>query len=61
MLKNESATKEQIDEKIKALTEVSHKLAEAMYAKDQPNAQNTQNPNASQKGKDDDVIDAEVE
>ncbi|GAD18298.1 molecular chaperone DnaK [Helicobacter fennelliae] len=61
VLKNESATKEQIDEKIKALTEVSHKLAEAMYAKDQPNAQNTQNPNASQKGKDDDVIDAEVE
>ncbi len=59
VLKDENATKEQIDEKVKALTEVSHKLTEAMYAKDQNNAQNTQN--ASKKGKDDDVIDAEVE
>ncbi len=59
VLKDENATKEQIDEKVKVLTEVSHKLTEAMYAKDQNNAQNAQN--ASKKGKDDDVIDAEVE
>ena len=35
VLANDSATKEQIDEKVKALTEVSHKLAEAMYKKDE--------------------------
>ncbi|PAF48875.1 molecular chaperone DnaK [Helicobacter sp. 12S02232-10] len=57
-LKNENASKEEIEAKVKALTEVSHKLAEAMYAKDN-NAQN-QNPGANNK-KDDDVIDAEVE
>ena len=62
-LKDENATKEQIDEKVKVLTEASHKLAEAMYAKDQ-NAQggaNAGNANSGKKGKDDDVIDAEVE
>ncbi len=57
-LKNENATKEEIESKVKALTEVSHKLAEAMYQKDQ-NAQ--QGGNTQQKKKDDDVIDAEVE
>jgi molecular chaperone DnaK len=31
-LKDDSATKEQIEEKVKVLTEKSHKLAEAMYA-----------------------------
>lgn len=62
-LKDENATKEQIDEKVKTLTEASHKLAEAMYAKDQ-NAQggaNAGNASGGKKGKDDDVIDAEVE
>lgn len=59
VLKDENATKEQIDEKVKALTEVSHKLTEAMYAKEQGGAQN-QGAQDSKK-KDDDVIDAEVE
>ncbi|MCE3037000.1 molecular chaperone DnaK [Helicobacter sp. faydin-H20] len=56
VLKDENASKEQIDEKAKQLTEVSHKLAEAMYAKDN----NANNANTNTK-KDDDVIDAEVE
>jgi len=55
-LKDDAATKEQIDEKVKTLTEKSHKLAEAMYAKEQGGA----NPEAK-KADDDDVIDAEVE
>lgn len=55
VLKDENATKEQIDAKVQALSAVSHKLAEAMYKKD--DAQNSQNA----KKKDDDVIDAEVE
>ncbi|PAF43762.1 molecular chaperone DnaK [Helicobacter sp. 11S03491-1] len=60
-LKNENASKEEIDTKLKALTEASHKLAEAMYAKEN-NAQNTNNPSGSANSKkDDDVIDAEVE
>ncbi|MEE3743927.1 molecular chaperone DnaK [Campylobacter porcelli] len=54
-LKDESATKEQIDIKVKALSEVSHKLAEAMYQNQ------TAGANAQDKKKDDDVIDAEVE
>ncbi len=56
VLKDDNATKEQIDEKVKALTEKSHKLAEAAYAKEQGGA----NPEAK-KADDDDVIDAEVE
>lgn len=55
-LKNENATKEEIEAKVKALTEASHKLAEAMYKKDE-NAQG----GGAQSKKDDDVIDAEVE
>ncbi|MEA2046862.1 MAG: molecular chaperone DnaK [Campylobacterota bacterium] len=55
-LKDDNATKEQIEEKVKVLTEKSHKLAEAMYAKEQGGA----NPEAK-KADDDDVIDAEVE
>jgi molecular chaperone DnaK len=55
-LKDDSATKEQIEEKVKVLTEKSHKLAEAMYAKEQGGA----NPEAK-KADDADVIDAEVE
>ncbi len=56
-LKNDSASKEDIDAKVKVLTEVSHKLAEAMYAKDG----GTEGSTAQKKKKDDDVIDAEVE
>ncbi|MCB4744481.1 MAG: molecular chaperone DnaK [Sulfurovum sp.] len=54
VLKDENATKDQIDEKVKALTEKSHKLAEAVYAKEQGSADAGKKP-------DDDVIDAEVE
>lgn len=61
-LKNESATKEEIDAKVKTLTEASHKLAEAVYKKDQnANANQSEPPKREQKKKDDDVIDAEVE
>ncbi|WP_334083665.1 molecular chaperone DnaK [Helicobacter typhlonius] len=56
-LKNENASKEEIEEKIKNLTEVSHKLAEAAYAKEQGGTQQ----GTDTKKKDDDVIDAEVE
>jgi len=60
LIKDDSATKEQIDEKMKALTEASHKLAEAMYAKEQGGAAGA-NPQGGNAKKDDDVIDAEVE
>lgn len=56
ILKDENASKEQIDAKVKALSEVSHKLAETMYKE-----QNTGATSGEQKKKDDDVIDAEVE
>ncbi|ASM40252.1 molecular chaperone DnaK [Campylobacter sp. RM12327] len=57
-LKDENASKDQIDAKVKALSDVSHKLAESMYKnKDNTNGQNTSDKNK----KDDDVIDAEVE
>ncbi|NCD12863.1 MAG: molecular chaperone DnaK [Epsilonproteobacteria bacterium] len=59
VLANESASKEEIDAKVKSLSEASHKLAEAMYKKDQGEAGATgETPKAK---KDDDVIDAEVE
>lgn len=58
-LKKDNLTKEEIDEKVKALTEVSHKLAEAMYKKENPQAADAQA--GAGKKKDDDVIDAEVE
>jgi molecular chaperone DnaK len=57
VLKDDNATKEQIEEKVKVLTEKSHKLAEAVYAKEQGGA----NQGAEKKADDDDVIDAEVE
>ncbi len=56
VLANDSATKEQIDEKVKALTEVSHKLAEAMYKKDEASGAPKKEENV-----DDEIIDAEVE
>ncbi len=59
VLKDDNATKEQIDIKVKALSEASHKLAEAMY-KDK-SEQNAPSGDGDKKKKDDDVIDAEVE
>ena len=56
-LKDESATKEQIEEKLKALTEASHKLAEQMYKQEQGGAAASEGA----KKADDDVIDAEIE
>jgi molecular chaperone DnaK len=58
VLKDDNATKEQIEEKVKALTEKSHKLAEAMYAKEQGGQPGAE---GAKKADDDDVIDAEVE
>ncbi|MCI6177795.1 MAG: molecular chaperone DnaK [Campylobacter sp.] len=58
VLKDESASKEQIDIKVKALNDASHKLAEAMY-KQQNEGANSGAEN--KKKKDDDVIDAELE
>ena len=55
VLKDESSSKEQIDAKVEALSKASHKLAEAMYKKDENAGANGGNK------KDDDVIDAEVE
>ncbi len=54
-LKNDNATKDEIEAKVKALTEKSHKLAEALYAKEQGGDAKAND------AKDDDVIDAEVE
>ena len=59
VLKDENATKEQIEEKVKALTEASHKMAEQMYKKEQGGEAGAANQNA--KKDDDDVIDAEIE
>lgn len=56
ILKDENSSKEQIDAKVEALSKASHKLAEAMYKKDE-NA----GANGGNNKKDDDVIDAEVE
>ncbi len=59
VLKDENASKEQIEEKVKALTEASHKMAEQMYKKEQGSEAGEANKNA--KKDDDDVIDAEIE
>ena len=61
ILKDENATKEQIEEKVKSLTEKSHKLAEAMYKKEGGDQAGAEQPNKKAKKDDDDVIDAEVE
>ncbi len=62
-LKDENATKEQIEAKVQALTQVSHKLAEAMYKKEQGEQSGAQQSGGESKksGGDEDVIDAEVE
>jgi len=57
-LKDENATKEQIEAKLKTLTEASHKLAEQMYKQEQ-GGQSAASEGA--KKADDDVIDAEIE
>ncbi len=65
VLKNDGATKEQIEAKGKTLTDGSHKLAQSMYqAQGGANTGGAGGTNASgaqTKKKDDDVIDAEVE
>ncbi len=58
LLKDDSATKEQIEEKVKALTEASHKMAEQMYKQEQGGAGAAKE---NKKKDDDDVIDAEIE
>ena len=58
VLKDESASKEQIDIKVKALNDASHKLSEAMYKQQNEGAKSGAE---NKKKKDDDVIDAEVE
>ncbi len=60
VLKDENATKEQIEAKVQALTQVSHKLAEAMYKKEQGGAEAAQGEQ-KKGGGEEDVIDAEVE
>jgi molecular chaperone DnaK len=62
-LKNENATKEDIEAKLKALTEASHKMAEAMAAQAQAGGCGAGgcDTGASAKKEDDDIIDAEVE
>ena len=59
LLKDENAQKEKIEEALKKLTDVSHKLAEAVYNKEQGGQAN--GANEAKKKDDDDVIDAEVE
>jgi len=58
-LKDESATKEQIQERVKTLTEAAHKMAEEMYKKEQDPAK--AEADAKKKKEDEDVIDAEIE
>jgi len=67
ILKNDDATKEEIEESLKALSEVSTKLMEAAMKKEQEkgastsNDSGTEDPKAKKKKEDDDIIDAEVE
>ncbi len=58
-LKDDSASKEQIEEKVKALTEASHKMAEQMYKQEQGGEAGQ--ADSKKKKEDDDVIDAEIE
>jgi molecular chaperone DnaK len=59
ILKDENATKEQIEAKVKTLTEVSHKMAEQMYKQEQGGEAGE--ADTKKKKVDDDVIDAEIE
>ncbi|PHS57253.1 MAG: molecular chaperone DnaK [Sulfurimonas sp.] len=60
-LKDESATKEQIEEKVKVLTEASHKVTEEMYKQKADGNQAQGETDAKKKKEEDDVIDAEIE
>jgi molecular chaperone DnaK len=60
IIKDENATKEQIEEKVKVLTEASHKMAEQMYKKEQGGEQANEAKKETKK-EDEDVIDAEIE
>ncbi len=60
-LKNDSITKDELDAKVKTLSEKSHKLAEAMYKKEQGGCESGSCGTDSKKKKDDDIIDADVE
>jgi len=59
ILKDDSATKAQIEEKVKTLTEASHKMAEQMYKKEEDGEQS--DAQKKKKKDDEDVIDAEIE
>ncbi|WP_373072387.1 molecular chaperone DnaK [Sulfurimonas sp.] len=61
VLKDENATKEQIEEKVKALTEASHKVTEEMYKQQAGGEQAQGAADQAKKKDDDDVIDAEIE
>ena len=62
LLKDENASKEQIEESLKKLTEVSLKLAEAISKKEGGDtAKGSNSADAKKKKDDDDIIDAEVE
>ncbi len=60
-LKNDAISKDELDAKVKTLTETSHKLAEAMYKKEQGGCETGSCGTDTKKKKDDDIIDAEVE
>jgi molecular chaperone DnaK len=60
-LKDENATKEQIEEKVKTLTEASHKVTEEMYKQQAGGEQPKGQADQAKKKDDDDVIDAEIE
>jgi len=58
ILKDENATKEQIEESLKVLTETSHKLSEAVYKKEQAKQNDTTKNKTDEKTKkEEDVID----
>ncbi|MFA6197042.1 MAG: molecular chaperone DnaK [Sulfurimonas sp.] len=58
-LKDENATKEQIEAKVKTLTDASHKMAEQMYKKEEGGEAGQ--ADTKKKKNDEDVIDAEIE
>ncbi|MDX9743543.1 MAG: molecular chaperone DnaK [Arcobacteraceae bacterium] len=60
-LKNDAISKDELDAKVKTLTETSHKLAEAMYKKEQGGCESGSCGTDAKKKKDDDIIDADVE
>ena len=60
-LKNDAISKDELDAKVKTLTETSHKLAEAMYKKEQGGCESGSCGTDTKKKKDDDIIDADVE